>query len=76
MGKILLSLDEIDRVKRINGIESFTALEQKTHITRKTWSKVTRTRQVSGPIIEALYSLGARPDRLLVSVENAEALAA
>ncbi|AKF27822.1 hypothetical protein YH66_09810 [[Brevibacterium] flavum] len=69
MSKLLLSLDEVDRVRRINGLQSYTALEDKTGITRKTWSKVLRTRELSTPVMEALHDLGARPSKLLVSVE-------
>lgn len=38
MSNYLLSLDEIDRVKRLHHIASNTGLEQKTGVTRKTWS--------------------------------------
>lgn len=69
MSSLLLSLDEIDRVKRMNGITSTVGFEEKTGITRKTWSKALNTRQLSVPIMNALYELGARPSRLLVGVE-------
>lgn len=70
MGSLLLSLDEIDRVKRLHGITSNTGLEEKTGITRKTWARAINTRQLSVPVMEALHALGARPDRLLVSVQS------
>lgn len=70
VGKLLLSLDEIDRVRRMHGLNSQTALEDKTQITRKTWAKVLKTRELSVPIMEALYKLGARPSRLLVGIEE------
>lgn len=69
MSSLLLSLDEIDRVKRMNGITSTVSFEEKTGITRKTWSKAINTRRPSIPVMEALYELGARPSRLLVGVE-------
>lgn len=65
---LLLSLDEIDRVKRMNHIESWSAMEDLTHITRKTWSKTANTRRASWDVMEALVKIGARPDRLLVSI--------
>ena len=69
MSKLLLSLDEVDRVRRLNGLHSYTALEDKTGITRKTWAKVLRSRELSTPVMEALHDLGARPGKLLVSIE-------
>lgn len=69
MSRLLLSLDEIDRVMRMNGITSQTGLESKTGITRKTWAKAIKTRELSVPVMDALYELGARPSRLLVGVE-------
>lgn len=69
---LLLSLDEIDRVKRMNRVESWTAMEDLTHITRKTWAKTASTRRASWDVMEALVKIGARPDRLLVSMVAAE----
>lgn len=69
---LLLSLDEIDRVKRVNHIESWSAMEDLTHITRKTWAKTASTRRASWDVMEALVQLGARPDRLLVRMASAE----
>lgn len=76
MSRLLLSLDEIDRVKRLHGITSNTGLEDRTGITRKTWAKAINTRQLSIPVMEALYDLGARPDRLIVGVETPGLVAA
>ena len=76
MSSLLLSLDEIDRVKRLNGISTTVGFEEKTGITRKTWSKAINTRRPSVPVMEALYELGARPSRLLVGVEITPASAA
>lgn len=70
MSRLLLSLDEIDRVMRMNGIASQTGLEDKTGITRKTWATAMKTRKLSVPVMEALYELGARPNRLLVGIET------
>ncbi|HJD79069.1 MAG TPA: XRE family transcriptional regulator [Corynebacterium pollutisoli] len=76
MGKLLLSLDEIDRVMRLNGITSNTGLEDKTGITRKTWAKARNTRELSIPIMQAIYDLGGRPDRITVGVEADDQIAA
>ena len=76
MGKLLLSLDEIDRVMRLNGITSNTGLEDKTGITRKTWAKARNTRELSIPIMQAIYDLGGRPDRIAVGVEADDQIAA
>lgn len=76
MGKLLLSLDEIDRVMRLNGITSNTGLEDKTGITRKTWAKARSTRELSIPIMQAIYDLGGRPDRITVGVEADDRVAA
>ena len=70
VGKLLLSLDEIDRVRRMNGLSSQMGLEDRTGISRKTWSKALKTRELSVPVMEALFELGARPSRLLVGVEE------
>lgn len=76
MSKLLLSLGEVDRVCRMHGLHSQVALEDKTGITRKTWAKALKTRELSVPVMEALYGLGARPNRLLVGMEIDTDLAA
>lgn len=63
---VLLSLDEVDRVKRINNITSTSGFEDKTGITRKTWGKALNTRKPTMTVIEALVELGARPSKILV----------
>lgn len=68
---LLLSLDEIDRVKRLNHVTSWTAMEELTDITRKTWAKTASTRRASWDVMEALVKIGARPERLLVSMAQA-----
>ena len=73
---LLLSLDEIDRVKRINRIESWSAMEDLTNITRKTWAKTASTRRASWDVMEKLVELGARPNHLLVAMEKEQLAAA
>lgn len=69
-GMFLLSLDEIDRVKRLHRITSLSSLEGKTGVTRKTWSKAMRERRPTPDVLNALASLGARPERVLIAEEE------
>ena len=69
-GMFLLSLDEIDRVKRLHHIPSLSSLEEKTGVTRKTWSKAMRERRPTPDVLNALASLGARPERVLIAEEE------
>lgn len=73
---LLLSLDEIDRVKRMNRVDSWTAMEDLTGITRKTWAKTASTRRASWDVMDELVKIGARPERLLVAMPAAEQHAA
>ena len=70
MGVFLLSLDEIDRVRRANRLPTYSDLERETSITRKTWSKAMTTREPYPSILQALAKLGARPNRILVLDEE------
>lgn len=73
VSNFLLSLDEIDRVKRLNHATSNTALEELTGVTRKTWGAAISTRRPTPQVLDALAQLGADPSRILV---RAEAVAA
>lgn len=73
---VLLSLDEVDRVKRLNHITSASGFEEKTGITRKTWAKAFNTRKPTMTVIESLIELGARPSKILVVDEELNGLAA
>lgn len=66
----LLSLDEIDRVKRINRIQSYVELERVTGVTRKTWRDSIRTREPRPAVLQALAKLGARPAHILISADE------
>lgn len=61
----LLSLDEIDRVKKLHRITSTTALAELTQLTRKTWATAINTRKPTTAILDALADLGANPARVL-----------
>lgn len=71
MTKVLLSLDEIDRVKRLNKISTIDELANRVGVHRNTLRKYLRTRELDHTVINGLVSLGARPSRILVSEENA-----
>lgn len=71
----LLSLDEVDRVRRLNRIQSNTELAERTGISRKTWSHVLRTRSLSPSVLNALAELGANPSRVLVFEDHTKAAA-
>lgn len=62
----LLSLDEIDRVKRVNGLRTLVDLERVTGVTRKTWQAAMKSREPKPAVLNALATLGARPNRILV----------
>jgi hypothetical protein len=70
----LLSLDEVERVKRAHRISSVTRLAEVTELTRKTWSTALRDRRPTPQVLDALARLGARPDRILISDESSMAL--
>ena len=72
----LLSLDEIDRVKRAHKLSTLVDLERETGITRKTWRDAMNTREPKPAVLQALAELGARPNRILVAEEMNPATAA
>ena len=67
----LLSLDEVDWVKRMNHISSTSGLAEKTNVSRKTWTKALSTREPSALVLQALANLGARPEKILVLEQEA-----
>lgn len=67
----LLSLDEIDRVKRLHHITSTTGLADRTNLNRKTWTTALNTRKPTVSVLEALATLGANPSKILVAEEQA-----
>lgn len=72
----LLSLDELDRVKRAHKLSSLVDLERETGVTRKTWRDAIKTREPKPAILQALAALGARPNRILVVDEMTTVVAA
>ena len=73
----LLSLDEIDRVKRANRLPTFVDLERVTGVTRKTWREAVSSREPRPAVLQALAKLGARPNKILVlaDLQSAETAA-
>lgn len=67
----LLSLDEVERVKRINGINTYVKLGERTALSERTWRHAIKTRKPTPQVLDALARLGARPDRILVADEPA-----
>ena len=75
MTSFLISLDELERVKRANGLRSITDLSRATGISRNTWSAAVGGRKPTPSILDALARLGARPERVLISDEPLRASA-
>lgn len=66
----LISLDELDIVKRRHHIKTISDLAEATQVSRPTWTKAIKSRRPTPDILNALADLGARPDRVLVLAEN------
>ncbi|MFC9764353.1 XRE family transcriptional regulator [Rhodococcus jostii] len=65
----LISLDELDRTKRRNGIRNITELAEASGVSRRTWSTTVRDRRPTPQVLDALARLGARPERVLIADE-------
>lgn len=76
MASFLISLDELDRVKRAHGLRSTADLARHTGMSRATWTRAVNQRRPTPDILCALASLGARPTRVLVLDEATPAVAA
>lgn len=66
MTRFLISLDEIERTKRLNGIGSNVELARATGVSRNTWTTALKERKPTTQVLDALARLGARPDRILI----------
>ena len=62
----LISLDELDRVKRINHLSTAVDLANRTGLSRNTWNSAIKNRRPTPQVLNALAELGAAPDRVLV----------
>ncbi len=67
----LLSLDEIDRVKKINGIRTTRGLAEASGVSRNTWTTAIRDRRPTDAVIQGLMRIGANPAKILVAAEEA-----
>ena len=67
MTSFLISLDEVERVKRVHGLRTNVDLANKTGVSRNTWSKALRDRRPTPQVLDALAALGARPSKVLIS---------
>ncbi|WP_353107769.1 XRE family transcriptional regulator [Gordonia sp. (in: high G+C Gram-positive bacteria)] len=68
----LLSLDEIARVKTINGLGSAASMEGASDVSERTWRTAFKTRKPTPAVLDALGNLGARPSRILVWEDPAD----
>ena len=69
----LISLDELDRVKRLNRLHTAVDLAENTDLSRNTWNTAIKTRRPTPQALEALAQLGADPARVLVRADNTAA---
>lgn len=76
MPKVLVSLDEIDRVKRIHKIRTKEQFADLIDVHRNTMRVYLRDRKVDDYFIQKLVELGARPNKLLVLADIPAAVAA
>ncbi|WP_408920848.1 XRE family transcriptional regulator [Corynebacterium marquesiae] len=74
--KVLISLDEVDRVRRINHITSNAELADKIGVHRNTLRKYLKSRELDNEVINGLVRLGAKASKILVVVDGAELAAA
>lgn len=75
MKQFLISLDEVERVKRMNRIESTVDLANRTGLSRSTWGRAIKSRKPQPDVLNALAALGARPSHVLVEDSQQQAVA-
>lgn len=71
MTSFLLSLDELERVKRARGIRTIVELSETTGVSRRTWTSALRDQKPTPQVLEALAQLGARPSHVLIRNDSA-----
>lgn len=72
MTQFLISLDEVERVKRMHHITSTKELAERTKLGRSTWTRALSTRRPTPDVLEALAKLGARASRVLITEDMRE----
>ena len=65
----LLSLDEMERVKAVNGLTSFIAMAARTGVSERTWRTAFKSRRPTPAVLDALGDLGARPEKIMIWAE-------
>lgn len=68
----LISLDELERVKRLNHLRTAGDLAERTGLSRNTWNAAIKKRRPTPQVLNALANLGAAPDRILVKLTEDE----
>lgn len=71
----LISLDELDRVKRLNHLSTAVDLANRTGLSRNTWNAAIKKRRPTPQVLDALSELGAHPDRILIKHDPNEVVA-
>lgn len=66
MSQFYISLDELERVKRLHGLKSTSDIAAATRMGRSTWTRAVNNRRPTPDILNALARLGARPGKILV----------
>lgn len=69
----LISLDELDRIKRIKHLYTVVDLAAHTGLSRNTWNQAIKTRRPTPQVLQALAALGADPARILVREDEVAA---
>lgn len=69
----LISLDELDRVKRKHGLRTVADLANYTGISRPTWTKVIKTRRPTDAVLSKLEEMDARASKILISERDLQA---
>ena len=65
-----ISLEELERVKRINGLRTAVDLAARTNLSRNTWNEAIKTRRPTPRVLNALADLGASPERVLIKLTD------
>lgn len=66
MPKVLVSLDEIDRVKRLNNIRTQQQFAEAIGVHRNTLRVLIKERKIDDLFVNRLVELGARTNKILV----------
>lgn len=73
MKTMLISLDEVDRLKRAHGVTTIRELADIMPISRRTLSVALRDRRATSTVLNAFAAIGADPERILI-IDEGDAL--